>query len=165
MAISGAMNTKLNEQIKHEFGASQAYLAMACMFADMGLESLSAFFRKQTEEERQHALKILDYVLEIGGKVQIHPLEAPAHEYPSVAATIDAALEHEKKVTRQIHDLVTLADQEKDYPTRSFLQWFVDEQVEEVSSMEHLAKVAQLASKTSILHLDAYVRHRMTRGA
>jgi len=164
MAISDAMNTKLNEQIKHEFGASQAYLAMACMFADMGLESLAMFFRKQTEEERQHALKILDYVLEIGGKVKIHALEAPTHEYPTAAAAIEAALAHEHKVTRQIHDLVALADKDNDYPTRSFLQWFVDEQVEEVSSMDHLAKIARMASQTSLLHLDAYVRHRMTRG-
>jgi ferritin len=135
MMISKAMNTKLNEQVAHEFGASQAYLAMACQFEGLGLKALAAHFRRQTEEERGHALKILDYVLEVGGKMTLSKLDAPPAEYRTVLAAIQAAVAHEKRVTAQIHALMKLAEKETDYATRSFLEWFVDEQVEEVSSM------------------------------
>lgn len=161
--ISPAMSTKLNEQVTHEFVASQTYLAMACMFEDMGLKMLARFFRKQTEEEREHALKILDYVLEVGSKITLQAVGAPRGEYPSVSAAIEAALEHEKRVTRQIHDMVALADTENDYPTRSFLQWFVDEQVEEVSSMTHLLQMAKLAGP-NLLQFEGYIARLLKEG-
>ncbi len=156
MQISSAMNGKLNEQITHEMNASQTYLAMACQFADLGLINLAATFRKQTEEERSHALKILDYVLEVGGRATLQTLSAPPSEYSSVGAAVDAALAHELKVTKQIHELVALAEQERDYATRSFLQWFVDEQVEEVASMSHLKQIVQMAGP-NLLQLEAYL--------
>lgn len=159
MMISKAMNAKLNEQITNELGASQTYLAMSCMFKDMGLNVLAKLFRKQTEEERMHALKILDYVLDVGAQVEIGALAAPPMKYPSVVTTIDAALNHERKVTQQIHDLVSLAEQEKDWSTRSFLQWYVDEQVEEISTMTQLAQLAKLAGEDLLkleLHLDKF---------
>lgn len=161
MLISKAMNAKLNEQITNEFGASQSYLAIAAMFDGMSLKALAAYFRKQTEEERAHALKIYDYVLGVGGEVRLAALSAPKPDYPTAKAAIDAAVKHELKVTQQIHDLVTLAEKEKDYATRSFLQWFVDEQVEEVSSMEHLLRIAEMAG-VNLLQLESYVRHQMT---
>ncbi|TWT40020.1 Ferritin BfrB [Phycisphaerae bacterium RAS1] len=162
MAISDAMNAKLNEQITNEFGASQAYLAMACQFDDAGLKNLARYFRKQTEEEREHALKILDYLLEAQSKVKLAAVPQPQAEYPTVLAAIEAALAHEHRVTGQIHAMVALADTEKDYATRSFLQWFVDEQVEEISSMAHLVQVAKLAGP-SLLQLDAAVGHMMAK--
>lgn len=160
MLISKAMNAKLNDQITHEFGASQSYLAMACMFERQGLKSLAGFFRKQTEEEREHALKILDYVLGVGGNVALAALAAPRPEFPSALSAIQAAVKHEMNVTAQINDLVALADKEKDYATRSFLQWFIDEQVEEVSSIEHLARIASLAGN-NLLQLESYLRHTL----
>ena len=163
MAISEAMNKKLNEQITNELNASQIYLSMACMFADMGLNRLPARFRQQVEEERVHALKILDYVLEVEGKVALQAIPEPPHEWPSVLAAIEGALEHERKVTRQIHDLVALAEKDNDYATRSFLNWFVDEQVEEVSSMTQLRDVAKMAGD-HLLQLEAYVGHLMAHG-
>jgi ferritin len=161
MLISKAMNTKLNDQISNELGASQAYLAMACMFEDMGLKALAAHFRRQTEEERSHALKIIDYVLDVGGKVKLAALAAPKNDYPTAKAAIDAAVKHEMKVTSDINDLMTLAEKEHDYASRSFLQWFVDEQVEEVSSMGHLLRVAEMAG-VNLLQLESYVRHMLT---
>jgi ferritin len=158
MMISEKMNKQLNEQITNEFNAQQTYLAMACMFERKGLPLLAKHFRTQTEEEREHALKILDYVLEVGGTVQLQPLPAPRPEYPSVLAAIEAAVEHEKKVTRQIHDLCTLAESEKDYGTRNFLNWFCEEQVEEVSSMEQLANAARMCGD-QLLQLEAYLIH------
>ncbi|MBI5865386.1 MAG: ferritin [Planctomycetes bacterium] len=160
MHISKAMNAKLCEQISNEFGASQAYLAMACMFDGLALKGLAKLFRKQTDEEREHALKILDYVLEVGGDVKLAALPAPKSDFSSVKAAIDAAHKHELRVTQQIHDLVALADKEKDYASRSFLQWFVDEQVEEVSSMEHLLRIAEMAG-VNLLQLESYVRHML----
>lgn len=154
--ISKAMNAKLNEQITHEFHASQIYLAMACQFEQMGLKMLAKHFRAQTAEERDHALKILDYVQEVGGIVRLEGIPAPAHEYPSVPAALEASLGHEHKVTRQIHDIVALADRENDYATRSFMKWFVDEQVEEVGSMEYLVQVAKMAGQ-NLLHLESVV--------
>lgn len=160
MMISETMNKKLCEQIANEFNASQVYLAMACMFEGKALGLLTKYFRKQTEEEREHALKILDYVLEVGGTVELHPLPAPRQEYPTVLGAIEAALEHEKKVTQQIHDLCTLAESEKDYGTRNFLNWYVEEQIEEVSSMQQLADVARMCGE-ALLQLEMYVSHKI----
>jgi len=156
MLISPAMNTKLNEQIGNEFGASQAYLAMACQFDNLGLKRLAKRFRKQCDEERRHALKIVDYILDVGGKVTLPPLPPPQAEFVSVLAAIEAAVGHEKRVTQQIHDLVNLAESQKDHATRSFLQWFVDEQVEEVKTMELLAQVARMAGP-NLLQLETWI--------
>lgn len=156
MMISESMNRRLNEQIGHEFGASHAYLATSCAFATHGLKVLAAKFRKQAEEERGHALKIADYVVETGGRVELTAIPAPQGAFPTVAAAIEAALEQERRVTKQIHDLVKRADEELDYATRSFLQWFVDEQVEEVSSMTALLEVAKLANG-DLLKLEMYL--------
>ena len=160
MMISKAMNAKLNDQITNELSASQSYLAIATMFDGMALKGLAAYFRKQTEEERGHALKILDYIQEVGGEIRLASLPAPKHDFPTAKAAIDAALKHELKVTQQINDLVSLAEKEKDYATRSFLNWYVDEQVEEVSSMEHLLRIAEMAG-VNLLQLESYVRHLM----
>ena len=158
MAISKAMTAKLNDQITHEFYASQIYLAMACMFESMSLKMLAGWFRMQAEEERGHALKLLNYILTQQGTVTLGAIPKPATEYPSVPAAIEAAVKHEIKVTGQINDLVALAEKEKDYATRSFLQWFVNEQVEEVDSVSHLHEIAKMASK-NLLQLEGYVAH------
>lgn len=157
--LSPAMLVKLNEQITNELNASQAYLAMACLMSDRALVAVEKLLRKQADEERGHALKFLDYILEQDGKVSVQALVQPRSDYSSVVATFEAALEHELKVTRQIHDMVTLADQERDYATRSFLQWFVDEQVEEVSSMRQIVAIARMVPETNLLQFESYVRH------
>ncbi len=156
MAISETMRSRLSEQITGEFVASQTYLAMACQFDNMALKNLAARFREQAEEERGHALKIVDYILRQAGKVSLQALPQPTPEYPTVVAAIEAAVAHEQKVTRQIHELVTLADKEKDYATQSFLKWFVDEQVEEEETIQQLAQVARLAG-SNLLQLEAYM--------
>lgn len=156
--ISEKMNKELNEQITREFNASQTYLAMACLFAGKALKLLAKRFRKQAEEEREHALKILDYVLEVGGTVELQPLPAPRAEYPSVLAAIEAAVEHEQGVARQVDELCALAESEKDNATRNFLNWYVAEQIEEVSSMRQLADVARMCGN-ALLQLEAYLIH------
>lgn len=156
MAVSAAVIAKLNEQITHELNASQTYLAMACGFEEQGLKMLAGLFREQADEERGHALKILDYVQEVGGKVVLTALPAPHAPTGGVPAAIEAAVKHEERVTQQIHDLVALAAQEKDFAAHQFLQWFVSEQVEEISKMTHLAQMAKMAGP-NLLQLEGYV--------
>jgi len=158
MQISAAMQAKLNQQVTHEFHASQSYLAMSCQFEVRGLKNLAALFRKQSNEERGHALKLVEYLLDVGADVSLGEIPAPKTAYATPLAAIEAAIKHEKKVTRQIHDLVALADKEKDYATRSFLNWFVDEQVEEINSMEHVEQLARMA-EDRLLQLESAIRH------
>lgn len=163
MSLSATMNAKLNEQIGHEFAASQAYLAMSCMLSSMELASTAALFRKQSDEERGHALKFLEYIVRVHGTVRLAAIPEPRGEFKNVVEIAQAALEHEQKVTQQIHALVALADQENDYATRSFLQYFVDEQVEELELTSRLLQVAKMA-RDNLLQLDAYVGRMMTSG-
>ncbi len=158
MAISEALNAKLNDQITNELYSSQVYLAMACMFEGLGLKMLAKLYRKQTEEERSHALKILDYLTTVEGKPTMKAIAQPPASYPSPLAAIEAALAHERQVTGQITALMTQAESERDYATCSFLKWYVDEQVEEVDSQLHLAQIARMAG-AHLLQLEAYVAH------
>ncbi|MBK9118773.1 MAG: ferritin [Phycisphaerales bacterium] len=158
MAISAQLNAKLNEQITNEFFASQTYLSMSCMFEELGLRNLSKMFRTQSDEERGHALKILDYIPTVEGKVKLAPIPAPQETWESVLAAIEASLEHERKVTSQVHELMALAIKESDYATQSFLKWYVDEQVEEVDSQQQLVQVAKMAGHHMIM-LEAYIIH------
>lgn len=160
MMISKAMHAKLNEQITAEFSAAHAYLAMACGLEQMGLKILAKHFRTQGDEERQHAMKIVDYVHEIGGTVTLTAIHEPKNDYATVKETVQAALKSEQHITGMIHDLVTLADSDKDYATRSFLNWFVDEQVEEISSMTDLLTLVELAGD-NVLQVESRVRHEM----
>ncbi|RMF77638.1 MAG: ferritin [Planctomycetota bacterium] len=158
MQISKKMNDALNAQITLEFQASQAYLGMMCMFESMGLKVLGGKFRAQSEEERGHAMKIVDYLLEVGGDVAIGELPAPKMKYDSVADAVEAALGHEQHVTKQVHKLVDLARKENDHATFQFLQWFVEEQVEEISSMENLLQIVKMAGP-ALLNIEAYLIH------
>ncbi len=161
MMISEKMNQALNRQATNEFGASHTYLAMACRFSEMGLKVFSKRFFGQANEERDHALKILKYVEDVGGAVTLDGVAKPRSDYGSVAAIVQAALEAEKTVTTQINDLVALADSEKDYATRSFLQWFVDEQVEEVSSMQELLQLVNMVGDKNIFYAESRLAQMM----
>ena len=161
MMISKAMNSKLNEQIMVEYSAAHKYLAMACSFERMGFKFLSKRFMEQSEEEREHALKILNYVVQVGGTVALTAVPKPENEYKSVEEIVRAALENEQEVTRMINDLAALAESENDYATRSFLNWFIDEQVEEESNMNDLLQLVRLAGK-NILQVEMRVRHDMS---
>ncbi len=160
MMISAAMNTKLNEQIAAEFAAAHAYLAMACAFDRMALKALAKRFFQQHDEERGHGMKILHYIHEVGGTVSLDAVAKPKKDYKSVEAIVSTALQNEIDITEKINELVTFADSEKDYATRSFLEWFVDEQVEEVSTMSDLLNVVKLAGN-NVLQVEALVRHQM----
>ena len=112
--------------------------------------------------EREHAMKFVKYVQEVGGTVVLGAVSEPKRDFTNAEAIVGAALEGEKKITGMINELVALADRENDYATRSFLNWFVDEQVEEVASMTDLLDLVKLAGDNS-LQVEARVRHQMTQ--
>lgn len=163
MMISQSMNAKLNEQITAEFSAAHSYLAMACAFDRMGLKVLAKRFVEQYDEEREHAMKIVKYIQEVGGSVVVESIGKPNGDYKDAKAIIQAALESEKHITQMINDLVALAESEKDYASRSFLDWFVNEQVEEVASMTDLLNLVKLAGG-NMLQVETRVRHEMGAG-
>ena len=160
MMISAAMQDKLNEQVTAEFGASHKYLQMACTLDNMGLKILAKWFIRQSGEEREHALKIVHYVLEVGGQVTLEDVPKPKDKTKTIKDIVVAGLESEKAVTRMINDLVDLAESEKDHATRSFLQWFVDEQVEEVSTFTDLLTMVELA-KDNVLQVEASLQYQL----
>jgi ferritin len=161
MMISEKVNQALNRQITNEFGASHSYLAMACCFHEMGLKIFAKRFHDQANEEREHALKILKYVEDVGGKASLDAIPKPKTGYTSTMGIIEAAVASERTVTGQIHELVALAETEKDYATRSFLRWFVDEQVEEVSSMLEIQQWVNMAGEKNLLYVETRLAQAM----
>lgn len=150
MMISETMAAKLNQQVKEEFFSKWMYLAMAYSFYAMGLKGFAKWFEGQAAEEEAHAVKIAGYLVEQGAKVKLTALDAPKGEYASAQEIVQAAVDHEMKVTRLIHECVDLANKENDHATASFLSWFVDEQVEEVSSTTQLLDMVKLTADNKI---------------
>ncbi|MGH2942726.1 MAG: ferritin [Solirubrobacteraceae bacterium] len=142
---------RLNEQIGHEFGASQQYLAIASYYDDETLPRLAAFFYAQALEERNHALMMVQYLLDAGAQAPIPGVVAPQNEFGDVVAPIQLALDQERRVTDQINALASIARQEADYSSEQFMQWFIKEQIEEVSSMSDLLKVVERARDNPLL--------------
>ncbi len=161
MLISAKMCKKLNEQVTHEFYASHLYLEMACAFHVQGLRVFSQRFFKQTQEEREHALKLAKYVLDVGGEVKLAGIDKPTGDFSSAKIMVKAAIDHEMKITKQINDLVALAQGEDDHATRNLLQWFVDEQVEEVGSMAELLQLIEMAGEKNLLLVEARLAQSM----
>ncbi len=129
--ISSKMETAFNNQIKNEMYSASLYLAMSAYCSDQNWDGFANWFRIQTMEEMTHAMKMYDFVLERDGRPVVPGLDKPPQEFGSAEDVFAAALEHERKVTAWINDMVDQAMEEKDHASRNFLNWFVDEQVEE----------------------------------
>ncbi len=164
MLISPKMNAAINEQIGNEFAASLQYVAIASHFAGEGLSELAGKFYLQAEEERDHAMRFVRYVVDAGGRVAIPAVAAPKAQFASVEEAVKLSLEWEQTVTRQINGLVQLAIQEQDYIAQNFLGWFVNEQLEEVSSMDNLLKVVQRAGEQNLLYVESYLARQHGTG-
>ena len=136
---------RLNEQIGHEFAASQQYLAIAAYYDDDTLPRLATFFYAQAIEERNHALMMVQYLLDAGVDAPIPGVTAPLNGFEDVVAPVALALDQERRVTDQINALAAIARQEGDYTSEQFMQWFIKEQVEEVATMNDLLKVVERA--------------------
>jgi ferritin len=146
----------INEQIGNEFGASLQYVAIAAYFASDALPQLAQHFFKQADEEDQHALRFVNYVVDAGGHVVIPAIAAPQSKFQSAEEAIKLSLDQEIQVTHQINALVELARSQNDYITINFLQWFLAEQLEEVSSMDTLLKIVQRAGD-NLLRVEEYL--------
>jgi ferritin len=159
MQISKALADLINEQIAHELIASNQYLQIATYFDGQALRKLSGFFYKQSEEEREHALKFVHYMTEVGGEVRILEIPAVNYDIGSAEQAFQMSLDWEKEVTRRIYAMVEQAISEKDYATQAFLQWFVTEQVEEEDSMETMLQLVKKAGEKNLLMVEAYMTH------
>ena len=136
MLISVELNKALNEQIGHELGACLQYLSIAAYFEQQKLKLLANLFFKQSDEEKEHALKFVHYVLDTKGDLEIPQIPAPKPTFASAEEAVAAALKWEEDVTKQINGLMALANKQDDYLAQGFLQGFIDEQLEEVSKMD-----------------------------
>ena len=156
MLTSQKVVDAINEQIGYEFSASLQYYAIAAHFAAEALPQLSAHFFQQAEEEKGHALRFIKYLVDAGGRVVIPAIEAPRSTFKAAEDPVKLSLDQEVNVTKQINALVELARSENDHITINFLQWFLTEQLEEVSSMDNLLKIVQRAGD-DLLQADEYL--------
>jgi bacterioferritin B len=157
--ISKQLADAINAQVGREFGASFQYICIANYFSAQALDKMAELFYKQADEERDHAMKLNKYVVECGGDVHLPPVDAPKSNFGSAEEAVALACQWESDVTGQINNLMDIAVSEKDYLARQFLDWFVNEQLEEVSSMERLLKVVQMAGERNLMMLEAYISH------
>ena len=146
----------LNEQIGHEFSASQQYVAIATYFDALTLPQLATHFYRQAVEERNHAMMIVQYLLDAAEAVAIPGVEAPQTSFGDIADPVRLALEQERRVTQQISDLAQLAREERDLVGEQFLHWFLQEQREEVSSMSALLAVVE-RSRDNVMLVEDYL--------
>jgi len=159
MLISPQLAAAFNQQIGHEFGASLQYLSIAGHFERQKLQLLAKLFFEQAEEEKQHALKFVHYVLDTQGQLEIPAIPAPVAGFATAETAAQAALTWEKEVTAQITRLMDLAVSQNDYLAQSFLQSFIDEQLEEVMKMDRLASVIHRSGEKNLLMVEAYLVH------
>jgi bacterioferritin B len=157
--ISRELAKAFNEQIGHEFGAGMQYVTIAAHFQQRALTLLAKLFFDQAEEERQHAQKFIKYLLDTRGDLKIPAIPAPTATFASAEEAVEAALSWEKEVTKQITTLMDLAVKQNDYLAQSFLQWFIDEQLEEVVKMQRLVGVIKQSGEKNLLMVEAYIVH------
>jgi bacterioferritin B len=154
----GAFPDGLNEQVGYEFAASQQYVAIAAHYDAQTLPRLAAHFYRQAVEERNHAMMIVQYLLDAGERVAIPGVAAPQTAFADVVEPVRLALEQEKRVTEQTSDLARLARSEGDLVGEQFLHWFLQEQREEVSSMGALLTVVERSRDNVMLIEDFLAR-------
>jgi bacterioferritin B len=146
----------LNKQVANEFSASQQYIAAAVYYDAETLPQLAGFFYRQAVEERNHAMMMVQYLLDTDREVRIPAVEAPEMGFSDIVGPVSMALEQEKRVTDEINELFGLAREHSDYQSEQFMLWFVKEQVEEVRSMNDLLNVVERA-KDDPLHGEEYL--------
>ncbi|PIE50278.1 MAG: ferritin [Flavobacteriales bacterium] len=152
--VSEKIAKLINEQITKEQFAANYYLAMSAWFSANDLDGIANYFRVQSKEELTHADKMYDFLVDIGYQAVIGTVEQPPHDFKNAIDIFERALAHEKLVTKSIFNIVKQANEESDFATVSFLQWFINEQVEEeASASQFLAKIKMVHDNTSALYL------------
>lgn len=157
MPVDQAIADGLNAQLGRELAAHLQYLSIAAYFDAEALPQLAAFFDAQAQEEHDHALRFLGYIRDVGARVSIPALAPPQATFESAEDAVGLSLSSEQAVTGFINSLATMAVEQRDHATQAFLQWFVTEQVEEVSTMSDLLAVVQRAGATNLLLVEDYV--------
>lgn len=160
MQISKALADLMNAQVGNELGASNQYVQIASYFDGESLSKLAKFFYAQAEEEREHAMKFVHYLMDVSAQLSIAAIPAAKTDIGTAEKAFEISLAWEQEVTGQIHAMMDMAIQEKDYASQAFLQWFVTEQVEEVSTMENMLQVVRKAGEKNLLMVEAYLTHR-----
>jgi len=159
MQISQKMADLMSAQVGNELGASNQYIQIATYFDGESLSKLAKFFYDQAEEEREHAMKFVHYLMDVSASMSIAAIPATNTDIGTAEKAFEMSLAWEKEVTGQINAMMDLAIQEKDYASQAFLQWFVTEQVEEVSTMESMLDVVRRAGEKNLLMMEAYLTH------
>ncbi|UCH89673.1 MAG: ferritin [Thermoplasmata archaeon] len=161
--LNEQMEKALNEQLNAEMYSSYLYLSMSAYFQSRDLPGFANWMRVQAQEELMHAMKFYDFINERGGRVKLDTIEGPEVEWESPQSTFEHVLKHEQKVTGLINGLVDKAIELKDHASNNFLQWFVDEQVEEeASASDVLQKIKLVGSDGSgLLFLDQELGKRI----
>lgn len=160
--MNKTIENALNEQIKNEFDSAFVYLSMSGYLDDLSLPGFARWMRMQYEEETAHALRLFDFLLDLGGNVRLKALPEPPLEFSSPLDVFQQVLAHEKSITKMIHELYALAVSENDYPTQVEMQWFITEQVEEEKTADDIVQQLELAgdSTTALLMLDRELGQR-----
>ncbi len=155
------LEAAINEQLNFEFESAHVYLAMAGYVATLGLEGFESWMYVQYEEEISHARKFVDYINERGGRVRIKGFETPRNDFDSLLEVLEVSLGHEKLVTSKINNLMKIAYEVQDYAAISFLQWYVNEQVEEEDNFNKLIDKVKLVKDAGLYPLDKEVGTRV----
>lgn len=164
--ISEKMQEAINKQINAEMYSAYLYLSMSAWCSDKNLEGFAQWLKIQAQEEMTHAMKFYGYIYEQQRSVKLLPIEGPPTEFSSVKEIAGMQLEHEKKVTSLIKDLVNLAREDKDYATEYFLQWFVTEQVEEEANVDEIINKLDMIGESgqALYMLDKEMGQRQAGG-
>ena len=158
---SDAFVAKLNEQIGHEFAAHQQYVAVAVHYDAETLPQLARFFYRQALEERDHAMMMVQYLLDADERSVIPGVAAPQVEFSDIVTPVALALSQEKRVSEQINALAALARQEGDYSSEQFMQWFIKEQIEEIATMSDLLRVVERSQERAMDIEDYLAREHL----
>jgi ferritin len=161
--ISSNITKALNDQITNELNSGYTYLAMSAHFATRNLNGFAHWFRVQYEEERGHALRIFDHMLERGGEVSLSLVTQPARSWNSALSAFTEARDEERRIAQSIDGLMDLAAGEKDHATRILLDWFVTEQVEEERITTEIVDQLQMVgdSRIGLFMIDERLKNRV----
>lgn len=160
--IKQKIQEEINEQIQAELQSAYQYLGYAAWFEDKNLDGFAHWLKHQWEEEIEHAMKFYRHIIRRGGQVELKKLEAPKVKADSPADIFEQVLEHERYITKRIHKLYDLAEKEDDYPLKTLLHWFIEEQVEEEDTTSSILEKLQLIGEqgTSLYVLDRELARR-----
>jgi len=161
--ISEKMQDAINEQINAELYSAYLYMSMSAYYQSLNLPGFANWMRVQVQEEMVHAVKFYDFINGRGGRVQLPAIAGPPTDWATPATPFEEAYQHEIGVTRRIHNLVSLALEERDYASNTFLDWFVTEQVEEESSTDAVVRQMKLIGedRSALFMLDRELATRV----